>query len=184
MSKTLSDMVTETASYVKFDLADDDGDEIANRIKSAINEAKNILAQRYSMTTSEDVTLDENSCFDTSDLTETFWGLRSVNSGVKTQMQSGLIWCDAAPGEDVSVEYDYIPADLAADGDVFPFPDGVSWRIPCYYAAARYYEIKGSSTSLNKYRYWMNEFESAVNALRGGGKFLRRRIKAVYNMGD
>ena len=69
----------------------------------------------------------------------------------------------------MEVEYDYIPADLAADGDVFAFPDGVSWRIPCYYAAARYYEIKGSSTSLNKYRYWMNEFESAVNALRGGG---------------
>ena len=50
MSKTLSDMVTETASYVKFDLADDDGNEIANRIKSAINEAKNILAQRVETT--------------------------------------------------------------------------------------------------------------------------------------
>ena len=136
MSTTLQTMITEAADYIKADTDDDDFSIVETRLTSAINEAKNIIAQRTRLTTSEDVTLDENSCFDTSDLTETFWGLRSVNGGIKTQTQSGLIWCAASPGDTVEVEYDYIPADLAGDADVFPFPDGVSWRIPCYYASA------------------------------------------------
>ena len=44
--------------------------------------------------------------------------------------------------------------------------------------------IKGTATSLNKYRFWQNEFENGVNALGGGGKMARRRIKATYIIGD
>lgn len=183
MSVTLRDMIDETATYVKADLEDDDGAEIEGKIKSAINEAKNIVSQRFAMVTCEDVTLDGNSCFDVADLSKSFWGLKSIDGGATTsQIQNGLIWCAASPESSVSVEYNYIPTDMENDADVFPFPDAVPWRVLCYYAAARYYEIKGTATSLNKYRYWMNEFDSGVSALRGGRKSAARRIKAVYNL--
>ncbi len=184
MAITLQTLITESADYIKADVDDDDFSVVEARLTSAINEAKNIIAQRIRLTTSENVTLDANSCFDVADLSKPFWGLVSVNSNVCTSEQNGLIHCAAAPLETVSVEYEYIPADMALATDVYPFPVAVSWRLLCYFAAARYYEIKGTTTSLNKYRYWQNEFESGLNALKGGSKMARRRIKAVYNYGD
>jgi hypothetical protein len=89
--------------------------------------------------------------------------------------------CNASPLEAVTVEYEYIPEDMALTSDAYPFPDRVSWRLLCYYAAARYYEIKGTTTSLNKYRYWQKEFESGIKALKGGSKMARRRVNATYN---
>ena len=181
MAVTLTTMINETADYVKFDLQDDDGSQIENRIKSALCEAKNIIAQRFSMVKTENVTLDENACFDVEALSESFWGLVSVDGGkTASETQNGLIWCSASPGSTVSVEYEYIPKDMTLPDDPFPFPDAVPWRLLCYYAAARYYEIKGTTTSLNKYSYWMGEFDKGLSKLRGGEKKLRRRIKAVY----
>ena len=184
MSTTLQTLITEAADYIKADTDDDDFSAVETRLISAINEAKNIIAQRIRLTASEDVTLDDNSCFDVDDLTKTFWGLVTVKDGdslIGTQEQNGLIWCNASPLETVTVEYEYIPADMTATTDAYPLPDWVSWRILCYYAAARYYEIKATTTSLNKYRYWTNEFETGVNNLKGGSKMARRRIKATYN---
>lgn len=183
MAVTLQKLIDETADYVKVDMDDDDSAVYESRFISALNEAKNIIAQRFAMTASEDVTLDENSCFDAADLSNSFWGLRSINGGaVRSETQNGLVWCSAAPESTVTVEYDYIPDDMEAVTDTCPFPEAVSWRLLCYYAAARFYEIKGTATSLNKYNYWMNAFESGVNALRGGGMNKRRRVRAVYNM--
>ena len=187
MATTLQTMITEAADYIKADTDDDDFSIVETRLISAINEAKNTIAQRTRLTTSENVTLDANSCFDVSTLTKPFWGLVSVkcsDGNVYTSEQNGLIWCNASPLETVAVEYEYIPADMTAATDEYPFPASVSWRLLCYYAAARYYEIKGTSTSLNIMRYWQNEFETGVNALKGGGKMARRRIKATYNYGD
>ena len=187
MAITLQTLITEAADYIKADTDDDDFSVVEARLTSAINEAKNIIAQRIRLTTSENITLDDNACFDVNDLTKEFWGLVTVKSNggnVGTQEQNGLIWCNASPLETVAVEYEYIPADMTLATDVYPFPVAVSWRLLCYYAAARYYEIKGTTTSLNKYRYWQNEFENGLNALKGGSKMARRRIKAIYNMGD
>lgn len=188
MAITLQTLIDETADYIKVDLDDDeDSATIEKRITSALNEAKNLISQRIRLTTSENVTLDENACFDVTDLTKTFWGLVTVKVGsgnVGTQEQNGLIWCSASPLETVAVEYEYIPADMTVATDAYPLPAAVSFRLLCYYAAARYYEIKGTSTSLNKYRYWQNEWESGLNALKGGSKYARRRIKATYNLGD
>ena len=187
MATTLQTMITEAADYIKADTDDDDFSAVETRLTSAINEAKNTIAQRTRLTTSENVTLDANSCFNVSTLTKPFWGLVSVkcsDGNVYTSEQNGLMWCNASPLETVAVEYEYIPADMTAATDAYPFPVSVSWRLLCYYAAARYYEIKGTSTSLNKMRYWQNEFETGVNALKGGSKMARRRIKATYNYGD
>ena len=187
MAITLQTLITEAADYIKADVYDDDFSVVEARLTSAINEAKNIIAQRTRLTTSENVTLDDNACFDVNDLTKEFWGLVTVKSNggnVGTQEQNGLIWCNASPLETVAVEYEYIPADMVATTDAYPFPVSVSYRLLCYFAAARYYEIKGTTTSLNKYHFWQNEFESGVNALKGGSKMARRRIKAIYNMGD
>ena len=188
MPITLQTLITEAADYIKVDLADDDDSTtIEARITSAVNEAKNIVAQRIRLTTSENVTLDSNSCFDVATLTKTFWGLVAVKVGtgeIATREMNGLIWCDSAPLETVAVEFEYIPADMDDVTDTYPLPANVSFRLLCYYAAARYYEIKGTSTSLNKYRYWQNEWESGLNALKGGSKYARRRIKATYNYGD
>lgn len=184
MAITLQTLITEAADYIKADTDDDDFSVVETRLISAINEAKNIIAQRMRLTTSESVTLDANSCFDVDALTKPFWGLVTVkvdDSYVGTTEQNGLIWCNAAPLEAVTVEYEYIPEDMALTSDAYPFPDRVSWRLLCYYAAARYYEIKGTTTSLNKYRYWQNEFESGINALKGGSKMARRRVNATYN---
>lgn len=187
MAITLQTLITESADYVKADLDDDDDRElIENRLRSALNEAKNIIAQRLRLKVSEKVTLDENSCFNVETLSQGFWGLVSVRIGdsrVSTQEQNGLIWCSAAPFETVTVEYEYIPKDMVEMSEEYPFPSRVSWRLLCYYAAARYYEIKGTATSLNKYRYWMNEWESGTARLRGGLSS-RRRVKAVYNFGE
>ena len=174
-------MITEAADYIKAGVDDDDFSIVEARLISALNEAKNIIAQRIRLVTSESVTLDSNSCFDVADLSKPFWGLVSVNDNVSTQEQNGLIWCNASPLETVTVEYEYIPADMTATTDSFPFPASVSYRLLCYYAAARYYEIKGTTTSLNKYRYWLNEWNDGLNALKGGSKMARRRVKATYN---
>ena len=187
MAITLQTLITEAADYIKADVDDDDFSVVETRLISALNEAKNIIAQRTRLTTSENVTLDDNSCFDVADLTKTFWGLVGVTvdgGKISTQEQNGLIWCGASPLETVTVEYEEIPADMTATTDAYPLPDSVSWRLLCYYAAARYYEIKGTTTSLNKYRLWQNEWELGLNNLKGGSKMARRRVKAVYNFGD
>ena len=101
-------MITEAADYIKADTDDDDFSAVETRLISAINEAKNIIAQRTRLTTSENVTLDNNSCFDVSTLTKPFWGLVSVkysDGNVYTSEQNGLIWCNASPLETVAVEY-------------------------------------------------------------------------------
>lgn len=187
MATTLQTMITESADYIKADVDDDDFSIVETRLISALNEAKNIIAQRIRLTTSENITLDENSCFDVTDLTKSFWGLVTVKKDdclVGTSEQNGLIWCNASPLEPVTVEYEYIPADMVATTDAYPFPSSVSWRLLCYYAAARYYEIKGTSTSLNKRGLWQSEFERGVNLLKGGSKMARRKIKATYNYGE
>jgi len=180
-------MINESADYVKADLDDDDDRaKIESRLASALNEAKNIIAQRLRLKTTEDITLDENACFNVDGLSQALWGLVSVeNDGgkVSTQEQNGLIWCACAPFETVSVEYEYIPNDMVEMEDEYPFPSRISWRLLCYYAAARYYEIKGTASSLNKYRYWMTEWESGLSKLRGGVN-AKRRIRAVYNYGE
>ena len=188
MAITLQTLITESADYVKADVDDDDFSIVETRLTSALNEAKNIIAQRIRLTTSENVTLDTNSCFDAADLTKAFWGLVSVKSlddcPISTSEQNGLIWCNISPSETVKVEYEYIPDDMVATTDAYPFPSSVSYRLLCYYAAARYYEIKGTTTSLNKRGLWQSEFERGVNLLKGGSKMARRRINATYNLGD
>ena len=181
---TLQTLITEAADYIKADTEDDDFSVVEARLTSALNEAKNIIAQRIRLVTSENVTLDANSCFDVSTLTKAFWGLVTVKANdslVGTSEQNGLIWCNASPLEVVTVEYEYIPADMSGTTAVYPFSESVSWRLLCYYAAARYYEIKGTTTSLGKYRFWMNEWNDGLNALKGGSKMARRRVKATYN---
>ena len=184
---TLQTMIAESADYVKADLDDDDDRAITeNRLTSALNEAKNIIAQRLRLKVTESVTLDENACFNTDSLSQGFWGLVSVKSDdgkVDTQEQNGLIWCAAAPFETVSVKYEYIPKDMTETTSEYPFPSRVSWRLLCYYAAARYYENKRTATALNKYRYWMTEWESGLGKLRSGIN-AKRRIRAVYNYGE
>lgn len=187
MSVTLEDMITETADYVKFDLTDDEDDAVGNRITSAINEAKNIVAKRIRLTTSEDIALDEDSVFDTADLSKTFWKLVTAKYSdvyVYTQEQDGQIWCDAPELSTVTIEYEYVPEDMTETTDVYPFADSVSWRLLCYYAAAQYFLIKGTSSSFNKYTLWNNKWENGLIALEGGSKQARRRVKATYNYGD
>ena len=134
MAITLQTMITEAADYIKADTDDDDFSAVEARLISAINEAKNIIAQRTRLTTSENVTLDNNSCFDVSTLTKPFWGLVGVkysDGDVYTSEQNGLIWCNVSPLETVAVEYEYIPADMTAVTDAYPFPASVSWRLLC-----------------------------------------------------
>ena len=183
---TLQILINEAADYVKADIEDDDFSIVETRLTSAINEAKNIIAQRIRLVTSENVTLDDNSCFDVANLTKSFWGLVNVNVDggvISTNEQNGLIWCNASPLEIVAVEYEYIPADMANGTDTYPFPSSVSYRLLCYYAAAQYYLIKGTSTSLNKYGYWTSLWKAGLNSLKGGSKMARRRINATYNLG-
>ena len=188
MSVTLQTLVDESADYVKVDTEDDDFSVVQTRLVSAINEAKNIIAKKIRLTTSEDIALDENSCFDTdTDLTYTFWKLVTAkydDSYVYTQERNGVIWCDAPAYGTVTVEYEYVPADMTAVTDAYPLPDSVSWRLLCYYATMRYYQIKGTSTSLNKAHVWQGHWEDGLNALSGGSKRARRRVKATYNYGE
>ena len=186
---TLQTLITESADYVKADLEDDDDSAvIESRLTSAINEAKNIIAQRTRLTTSENVTLDANACFDISALTKTFWGLVSVKVSdgcvILTSEQNGLIWCNASPFGTVAVEYEYIPADMEEITDIYPLPDSISWRLLCYFAAAQFYIIKGTTTSLNKSGFWMNKWTTGLNNLKGGSKMAHRRVNATYNYGD
>lgn len=187
MAITLQTLINEAADYVKADLADDDDSPVIEaRLISALNEAKNLLAQRLRLTMSENIALDDNACFDVAALSMPFWGLVRVLSGggvVNTQEQNGLIWCSASPLETVDVEYEYLPEDMKTPSDIYPFPEAVSWRLLCYYAAARFYEIKGTATSLNKYRYWKGEWEDGISGTRSG-KMSRRRIKGIYSYGD
>ena len=186
MSVTLKTLIDETSDYVKVDLDDDDGTTTQARIISALNEAKNIVAKRIRLTASENITLDEDSCFDVADLTSTFWKLVTAkysDAYVYTQEQNGVIWCDAPAYGTVTVEYQYIPDDMALVTDAYPFNDSVSWRLLCYYAAAQYFLVKGTSSSFDKYRLWNNKWEDGVEALRAGSKMAHRKVKATYSPG-
>jgi len=192
MSVTLQTLVDESADYVKVELEldgevyDEDSQAIVDRLSSAINEAKNLVAKKIRLTTSEDIALDEDSCFDVDELTNTFWKLVTVkysDAYVYFQEQDGVIWCDAPELGTVTVEYEYIPADMSALTSEYPFSDSVSWRLLCYYAAAQYFLVKGTSSSFDKYRLWNSKWEDGLNGLRAGSKMAHRRVKATYSPG-
>ena len=176
---TLEQLITESADYVKADLTETDDDTTAtkSRLTSALNEAKTLTAKKLNIKTSEDIALDEDSCFEITDLTKTFWKLVTVTySDCDVQTQIGTeVWCDAPALGTVTVEYAYIPADMTLVTDTLDLPESVSWRLLCYYAAAQYYRIRGTAASLAKANVWMSQWEDGLRNL--GGKNLRRKSK-------
>lgn len=167
MATTLQTLIDQTADYVKVDLDDDDDSAvIESRIISALNEAKNTIARKYyPMYYTEDITLDADASFAVTDTTKEFYRLVSVEYNdalVQTEQYASTVYCDCAESVDVSVKYQYIPDDMAAVSDVYPFPDVVDYRILCYRAAQTYYEIKGTTTSRQKAALWEKKWKEAI----------------------
>lgn len=196
MAITLQNMVDETADYVKAELTttgtpavyDEDSQVIVDRIISGLNEAKDIVAKRkYHMTYVEDVTLDADSMFSPSDLTYSFYRVVAVrynDSEVSVLYTQGKIECDAPAASTVSVEYWYIPAALTELTDEYPFPDAVSWRALCYYATARFYQIRGGSSTAKreqKWTVWLQMWNDALNDM-DDRKTSTRQVRNVYQM--
>jgi hypothetical protein len=138
------------------------------------------------MTTSEDIALDEDCCFDVEDLTNSFWKLVNVKYNdcyVYTQEQNGVIWCDAPAYGTVTVEYQYIPDDMDDVADAYPFDDSVSWRLLCYYPQPNTSLSKAHRPRSINNRLWNNKWEDGVEALRAGSKMAHRKVKATYSPG-
>ena len=166
MATTLQTLIDQTAEYIKVDLADDDDSVIENQIISALNEAKNTVARKYyPLYYTENITLDAYSSFAVTDTTNTFYCVESVTYNgeeVDAEQHASTVYCDAPASVAVSVKYRGIPADMEATTDAYPFPDIVDYRILCYRAAKTYYEIKGTSSSLQKANIWEARYNEAV----------------------
>lgn len=199
MAITLQTLVDEAASYIKADLVtsgtpavyDEDSNAIVDRLTSALNEAKNIIAkQRFPMTYSEDVALDADSCFDPADLTNLFYRLNKITAGdaeIDAVLTAGVYECSASAGSTVTVEYQYIPADmltlvkLGDDEDAaYSFPERISYRALCYFAAGRYYEIRGGKSDQRKSQIWMVRWNEALRKINGSDRS-PRQVAAIYN---
>jgi nitrogenase molybdenum-iron protein alpha/beta subunit len=199
MATTLQTLVDEAASYIKAELVtsgtpavyDEDSNAIVDKLISALNEAKNIIAkQRFPVVFAEDVTLDADSCFDPADLANTFYKLNKVTSGdsaITAELNVGVYECSATAGSTVTVEYQYIPSDMltlknlgdSADAE-YPFPDRISYRVLCYFAAGRYYEIRGGQSDQRKSQIWMARWNEAIRKINGADK-PHRQVKGIYN---
>lgn len=182
MATTLQTLIDQTAEYIKVDLADDDDSVIENQIISALNEAKNTVVRKYyPLYYTENITLDAYSSFAVTSTTKTFYRLESVTYGgaeVDTEQHASTVYCDAPASVSVSVKYQYIPADMDDATDSYPFPDIVDYRILCYRAAQTYYEIKGTSSSLQKANIWEARYKEAVRSKLTTDD--NREIKDVY----
>ena len=166
MATTLQTLITQTADYIKADVDDDDFSTVETRIISAINEAKNMIARKYyPLYFTENITLDAYSSFAVSTTTKTFFRLVSVTySGaeVDTEQHASTVYCNAPASVSVAVKYQYLPEDMDALTDAYPFPAVVDFRILCYRAAQTYYEIKGTSSSLQKASMWESKWREAL----------------------
>ena len=166
MAITLQTLITQTVDYVKVDIDDDEYSTIESRIISALNEAKNIIARKYyPLYFTENVTLDTYSSFAISATTKTFFKLVSVTYGgaeVNTEQHASTVYCEAPASVSVAVKYQYIPIDMEATTDAYPFPAIVDYRILCYRAAQTYYEIKGTSSSVEKASLWKSKWKEAL----------------------
>ena len=169
MATTLQTLITESADYIKADVDDDDFSIVEARLISALNEAKNVIARKYyPMYHTEDITLDAYSSFALSATSETFFRLVEVKQGtniVETSQYASTVYCNTNPSTVVSVKYQYIPEDMADVTDVYPFPAIVDYRILCYRAAQTYYEIKGTSSSLEKASLWKSKWKEALKGV-------------------
>ena len=168
MAVTLQTLITQTVDYVKVDIDDDEYSTIETRIISALNEAKNIIARKYyPLYFTENITLDTYSSFAVSATTKTFFRLVSVTYGgaeIDTEQHASTVYCNAPASVSVAVKYQYIPEDMDALTDVYPFPDVVDFRILCYRAAQTYYEIKGTSSSVEKASLWKSKWKEALRS--------------------
>ena len=176
-------MITEAADYIKADVDDDDFSIVETRLISALNEAKNTIARKYyPLYHTENITLDTYSSFAISATTKTFFRLISVTCGgaeVDTEQHASTVYCNTPASVSVSVKYQYIPDDMDDSTDAYPFPAVVDYRILCYRAAQTYYEIKGTSSSIEKAALWKSKWREALRSTLVTDD--NSEIKDVYN---
>ena len=169
MATTLQTLITESADYIKADVDDDDFSIVEIRLISALNEAKNVIARKYyPLYFTENITLDTYSSFAVTATTKTFFKLVSVKYNgavVETEQHASTVYCNTPASVSVSVKYQYIPDDMSATTDAYPFPTIVDYRILCYRAAQTYYEIKGTSSSLEKASLWKSKWKEALKGV-------------------
>ena len=202
MAITLQNMVDETADYVKAELTttgsppayDADSQAIVDRIISGLNEAKDIIAKRkYHMHTFIGTSLEADGWLYSDDFSINVYRVISVKKELEKdvfgdeipfRMEGNNIQCDAPEGEAVGVECWYIPNDMDDLTDTFPFPDAVSWRALCYYAAARFYQIRGGSSTTKreqKWTVWLQMWNDALDDM-DDRKTTTRQVRNVYQI--
>ena len=169
MAITLQTLITQSADYIKADVDDDDFSIVETRLISALNEAKNVIARRsYPLYFTENIALDVYSSFAVNTTTKTFFRLIEATyngAPVNTEQHASTVYCEAPASVSVSVKYQYIPDDMSATTDAYPFPAIVDYRILCYRAAQTYYEIKGTSSSLTKASLWESKYREALKGV-------------------
>lgn len=169
MATTLQTLIDQSADYIKADVDDDDFSIIETRLISALNEAKNAIARKnYPLYFTENIMLDAYSSFAISAFTKTYFRIVEAKySGalIDTEQHASTVYCEAPASVSVSVKYQYIPDDMALTTDAYPFPAIVDYRILCYRAAQTYYEIKGTSSSLQKASLWESKYKQALKSV-------------------
>lgn len=170
MSVTLQTLINQAADYIKVDLEeDDDTDKIKNIIISALNEAKNTIAKKvYPLYHTENVEIDIYSSFPITLTEKTFYrlvGVKYNDTVIDTEQYGSTIYCNAPANATISVTYQYIPEDMEEYSDVYPFPDVVDYRILCYKAAQTYFEIKGTSSSIEKASIWERKYKDGIKGI-------------------
>lgn len=146
---------------------------LANKFKSALNYAKNKIArEKYAPSTSETVVLDSNLQFSITSLSKSFRFVKAIKNAngysiFWEKSVGGKIKCpNENAGDTVTVEYSYMPYDLASLFDVLDLPEYVvDPKILCYYAAYMYFVTEGNNRDLDKSQFWLGLWNDGLESI-------------------
>lgn len=176
---TLDEMYVECAAMAEVEIIKTGGSyigdylTIVNKFKSGINYAKNQIANRkYAPGYKENKTLGAALTVDVTTLTKTFKRITRVENSLGQEIfnfrfidKNTIYFPDNNSGDILTIQYEYIPADLTLLTDVLDFPVSIiDPLLLCNFAVFYYFNM--SSDEVEQYRapsflaIWTDGFES------------------------
>lgn len=182
---TLQEMITKVAMYTRREigLAPYTGDnlDIATKITDGINYAyEKICKERYRLYFTEEITLDSNLQYDTSNLTKTLFEIDSIKIDTCSYEfefidDTTLYMPYGTVGNTYTIKYSFIPNKLSEMTDKPLFKDGqIDSSILCFYASYHYLNIEIDSSSVT----WLNLFNDAFENIRES-KGKSKKVKSI-----
>jgi hypothetical protein len=182
---TLQQMIDKVAMYTRREIGASpytgENLDIVNKIKDGINYAyEKICKEKYRLSYTQDITLDSNLEYDTSNLTKTLLEIKKINYDNLNYrfefMDDDVIRIpDGTSGTTYEITYTYVPTVLSDLTDKPEFKEGqIDDTIICYYAAYHYLNIEIDSSSIT----WLNLFNEGFEKIRDR-KGASKKVKSL-----